>query len=90
LTVRLTTSLVILLCSAGFAGAAEDVESLDEDFLAYLAEFEGDDDDWTIVEAPVAPAPAKPANELAPKTTTKAPANTSATKSATPDSGSKR
>jgi hypothetical protein len=88
--VRLTISLVMLLCSSGLCAAAEDVESLDEDFLAYLAEFEGDDDDWTIVEAPLTPASAKPANELPPKTATKAPPPTSATKSATPDAGSKR
>ena len=87
---RLTISLVMLFCSTGLCAAADDIESLDEDFLAYLAEFEGDDDDWTIVEAPVTPAPAKPANELAPQTTTKASPTTSAPKSATPDAGSKR
>jgi hypothetical protein len=89
--VRLKISLVILLCSAGIAATAEDAESLDEDFLAYLAEFEGDDDDWTIVElAPVTTLPAKPANEQAPRVVTQPPPKTSAPKPATPDPGSKR
>jgi len=88
--VRLTISLVMLLCSIGLCAATDDIESLDEDFLAYLAEFEGDDDDWTIVEAPVTPAPAKPASELAPKTTTKASPSPATPKAATPDVGSKR
>jgi hypothetical protein len=89
--VRLTVSMLLLLCSAGDPMAADDIESLDEDFLAYLAEFEGDDDDWTIVEtAPAARSPAKPADEPAAKTATKVPATTSIPKPATPVDGSKR
>lgn len=62
--------------------AAEKLESLDEDFLAYLAEYEGEEDDWTIVEPVTAKAPAakpaKPVKQPPPK------------KPATPEDGSKR
>ena len=91
---------VLLLASVTVnAYAADDLESLDEDFLSYLAEFEGDEDDWTIVEqtpakTPVAAKPAQPSDTTASKTTKPPakpaqpmkpqPANT------TPDDGSKR
>jgi hypothetical protein len=83
--------LALTLTLAAFvAGSAEKLESLDEDFLSYLAEFEGDEDDWTIVEPVTAKTPpaAKPAND-APKL----PANKTTPlppKPATPDDGSKR
>jgi hypothetical protein len=45
------TLLVVLLWSASWtASSADELDPLDADFLAYLAEFEGDEDDWTIVE----------------------------------------
>lgn len=81
------------------AHAADDLESLDEDFLSYLAEFEGDEDDWTIVEqtpakAPVAAKPAQP-DANASVAASKAPAkpgakSTQPAKPATPDEGSPR
>jgi hypothetical protein len=85
---RLMLALTLTL-PASVASSAEQLESLDEDFLSYLAEFEGDEDDWTIVEpvtAKTQPA-AKPANEA-----TKLPAEktTPPPKPATPDDGSKR
>jgi hypothetical protein len=85
---------LLLSSIAWTARSADDLESLDEDFLSYLAEFEGDEDDWTIVEpvSPATPAAAKPGPE--PKPVTKAPTKTTPTsetpKPATPDDGSKR
>jgi hypothetical protein len=81
---------MLLCCAAALAMTAEDTESLEEDFLAYLAEFEGDDDDWTIVEVAAATAPAKPANDAAAKASTTPPVKTPAPKAATPADGSKR
>lgn len=83
---RLRLALALLLM-ASVVSSAEKLESLDEDFLAYLAEFEGDEDDWTIVEPVTATTPAKPANEA-----TKPPAKKPAPppKPTTPDDGSKR
>jgi outer membrane biosynthesis protein TonB len=54
-----------------------------------LAEFENDEDDWTIVApAPTAtPAPAKPVTKPKPKPAAKAPPSS---KPATPEDGSKR
>jgi hypothetical protein len=66
--------------------SAEKIESLDEDFLSYLAEFEGDEDDWTIVEPITAKTPAKPIEPSKPPVK-QAPAPP---KPATPDDGSKR
>lgn len=86
--VRLMLALALTL-AASVAGSAEKLESLNEDFLAYLAEFEGDEDDWTIVE-PVdakAQSPAKPANEVKQPPVKK---TTPPPKPATPDDGSKR
>lgn len=58
------TSAFLLACFATLGLAADDLEQpLDADFLAYLAEMESEDDDWTIV-APVTakqPPPAQPA-----------------------------
>jgi hypothetical protein len=90
--------LPLLLWSIAWtATAAEELESLDEDFLSYLAELENDEDDWTIVEPASAPTStatvAKPASPSAnsppvmkqsPKTTTPP------TKPATHDDGSKQ
>jgi len=45
----------LLFASALPTMAADSAEPLDEDFLAYLAEFESADDDWTIVETPNTP-----------------------------------
>jgi len=57
----LRTLLVVLLWSASWtASSADELDPLDADFLAYLAEFEGDEDDWTIVEPPTTPAAAQP------------------------------
>lgn len=39
--------LFVLLSAA--APAAEEPEQLDAEFLEYLANLEGDDDDWTLV-----------------------------------------
>jgi hypothetical protein len=86
-----TVAWALLLWSLAWtARSADDLESLDEDFLSYLAEFEGDDDDWTIVEPAPPPAPAKPVTK--PKTVAKAPSSPSPPppKPATPDDGSKR
>lgn len=44
--------LMLLALSMPSIAAAEDLEPLDADFLVYLAELEGDGDDWTIVESP--------------------------------------
>ncbi len=45
---------------AGAAQAAEP-EPLDEEFLEYLAQLEGDEDDWTLFEADeTKPAPVQP------------------------------
>jgi hypothetical protein len=51
----------MMCCVAPFAHAGDDLESLDADFLSYLAEFEGEDDDWTIVEPPSSAKPVAPA-----------------------------
>lgn len=76
-----------LMLTAWTAKSAENIESLDEDFLSYLAEFEGDEDDWTIVEPVTAKTPAKPTTEANQPPAKKTPAST---KPATPDEGSKR
>ena len=91
--------VILLLASVTLsARAADDLESLDEDFLSYLAEFEGDEDDWTIVDQPPAktPAAAKSAQPQSSNAATSAnkptkPAKpTQPVKPATPDDGSKR
>ncbi len=46
--VRALSACVFALLSAT-ALAAEEAEPLDADFLEYLANLEGDDDDWTLV-----------------------------------------
>ena len=75
------------------ARSADELESLDEDFLSYLAEFEGDDDDWTIVEQTQAKTSASAKPAVAPSKADKVsprPANTTTpAKPATPDDGSK-
>ena len=53
-------------CVATLGLAADDLETLDADFLSYLAELEGEDDDWTIVELPPAKQPAPAATSQAP------------------------
>ena len=45
---------------SGAAPAAEQTEQLDADFLEYLADLEGDDDDWTLM------APAEKAGSVPP------------------------
>jgi hypothetical protein len=65
-SLRSALTLAMLGVATGVC-AADELESLDADFLAYLAELEGDEDDWTIVEPP-ANAAAKPA--AAPKADT--------------------
>ena len=42
-------SACILVLLSAVAVAAEEEEQLDADFLEYLANLEGDDDDWTLV-----------------------------------------
>lgn len=49
--IRVASACVFVLLGAT-APAAEDVEQLDADFLEYLAQLEGDDDDWTLVAQP--------------------------------------
>ena len=87
-TLALTPMLALALTLTSWtARSAEKIESLDEDFLSYLAEFEGDEDDWTIVEPVTAKTPSKPtvdANKPPAKNTPVRP------KPATPDDGSKR
>ena len=39
----------IFLLASMAASAAEEAEQLDADFLEYLANLEGDDNDWTLV-----------------------------------------
>lgn len=64
----LPTCLLMLLSTS--VPAAEKAEQLDADFLEYLANLEGDDDDWTlIVETAEAEAtPQEDVKTLAPKT----------------------
>jgi hypothetical protein len=86
----------LLLASVSWTvQAADDLESLDEDFLSYLAEFEGDEDDWTIVDqapakVPAAAKPAEPSDSSAGKTTKPGAKPTPPVETATPDDGSKR
>ncbi len=40
---------MLLAVASVVAPAAEDPEQLDAEFLEYLANLEGDDDDWTLV-----------------------------------------
>ena len=91
--------LALLLSSIAWtATAADELESLDEDFLSYLAELENDEDDWTIVEPdmPSTSTVAKPpsTSTIPPsvlKQSTKQPPRTTIppTKPTTPDDGSK-
>lgn len=59
--IRALSACVLALLSAP-APAAEETEQLDADFLEYLANLEGDDDDWTLIaqadEAKTEPAEA--------------------------------
>jgi hypothetical protein len=69
---------LMVCCAAPLAQATDDLESLDADFLSYLAEFEGEDDDWTIVEPsmrakPVLPAAAKSPPPRKPEPVTNSP-----------------
>lgn len=57
----------ILVLLGAVAVAAEDEEQLDADFLEYLANLEGDDDDWTLV-AQAEEVPKPPWNEAERKT----------------------
>jgi len=59
---------VAFMAASAQSFAADDAESLDEDFLAYLAELESEQDDWTIVDAPATPPKksAEPAKRAAP------------------------
>ena len=93
------SKLAVLLLASSVswtAHAADDLESLDEDFLSYLAEFEGDEDDWTIVEpapakTPIVAKPVQTSDATANKTPTKPVSKpTQSVKPATPDDGSKR
>lgn len=55
------TSIFLLGWFATVGLAADDADqTLDADFLSYLAEMETEEDDWTILESPAArqPAPA--------------------------------
>lgn len=84
---KLMLAVALTLWSAHWAcpaRSAEKIESLDEDFLAYLAEFEGDEDDWTIVEPMTEKLPVKPTNQPPAKKTPVLP------RPVTPDDGSKR
>lgn len=50
----------LLVLAAAVAPAAEEPEQLDAEFLEYLANLEGDEDDWTLVaEAEEAKAAAR-------------------------------
>lgn len=64
----LSAGVLVLLSTA--ASAAEEPEHLDADFLEYLAQLEGEDDDWTLIaeaeEARPTP-PRKDADAKAPK-----------------------
>jgi hypothetical protein len=84
-------ALAVALCSIAAMGfAADELESLDADFLAYLAEYEGDEDDWTAVAAIAArtakPAPAAKAPSAPPTASAPKPAKPAAA----PDNGSQR
>ena len=71
---RLERVLILTACvMATSVFAAEDLESLDADFLAYLAELEGDEDDWTIVETPAKSEPSKKLEPSTSKSATKPP-----------------
>ena len=55
--IRALSACVCVLLGAD-APAAEESEQLDAEFLEYLANLEGDDDDWTLVaEAEETPSP---------------------------------
>jgi hypothetical protein len=87
------TLLVVLLWSASWtASSADELDPLDADFLAYLAEFEGDEDDWTIVEPTTTTtnAAAKPADTKAQRPREKPAASTSTAKPKPPAEGSQK
>jgi hypothetical protein len=68
----LSAGVLLLLLSAAVE-SAEESEPLDAEFLEYLAQLEGDDDDWTLVVA-AEESPAPPGKDLdskAPKKTSK-------------------
>ena len=46
----------VLVLLGAVATAAEEAEQLDAEFLEYLANLEGDDDDWTLVAQADEPA----------------------------------
>jgi hypothetical protein len=68
----LSACVFVLLSAAAIA--AEEAEQLDGDFLEYLANLEGDDDDWTLLaQAEEAkPQPGKDAEGKAEKTSKQA------------------
>jgi len=49
MSMRRPVSLSVLLLLSLTAPAADQIEPLDGDFLDYLANLEGDDDDWTLL-----------------------------------------
>lgn len=66
-------SLVWLLLLSLDGSAAGDDESLEADFLEYLANMEGDEDDWTLLaDAKEPPAPPPKATSEPRKTTKEA------------------
>ena len=69
-----TMTLLLLLNSSGYA--ADDIEPLDGAFLVYLANMEGDEDDWTLLaEASEAPPATQDEDSSAkPEKTSKEPA----------------
>jgi len=55
-------TVLLLLGPSGFA--ADKIEPLEGAFLDYLANLEGDDDDWTLLaEAGKSPPPATPSKD---------------------------
>jgi hypothetical protein len=70
---RWLSACVLVVLSTALP-AAEDAEQLDAEFLEYLAQLEGDDDDWTLVAAAkeAQTAPRKDAETTAPKTSKQA------------------
>ena len=61
---RVGWALFVVTCAIALSvRAADEIESLDADFLAYLADLESDEDDWTIVETPAAVSKPQPAKQ---------------------------
>ena len=76
LNVKSAVMLVSFLMISGVTQAADEIEPLDVEFLDYLANMEGDDDDWTLLATEQPGVSSEPASKPATREATEEAAQT--------------